>query len=143
MSSENTLVITRMLPASAGRIFAAWTTADIMKQWFCPNENMTVTAAEIDAHEGGHYRIVMENKDGEIHSPSGTYEKIVPNEIIVFTWKWADSELVTRVTIALKELGENETELTLTHEGFPDADLTNRHNEGWTGCLDRLQDFLN
>jgi uncharacterized protein YndB with AHSA1/START domain len=143
MSSENTLVITRTLPASAARIFAAWTTADIIKQWFCPNENMSITAAEIDPRAGGDYRIVMENKEGEIHSPSGTYKTIVANEKLAFTWKWADSELITRVTIELKELGENETELTLTHEGFPDADLSDRHNDGWTGCLDRLQELLN
>ena len=142
MSAENKLVMTRILPSSPERIFAAWTTADTMKQWFCPSKDMTVPVAEVDAREGGQYRIVMEDKDGGTHSPSGTYEEVVQNEKLVFSWKWADSELVTRVTVELRELGENQTELTLTHEGFPDSDLSKRHNEGWTGCLDRLQDHL-
>ena len=65
MTSENTLVMTRTLPASPARVFAAWTTAETMKQWFCPGEDMTVPVAELDAREGGHYRIVMQNKNGE------------------------------------------------------------------------------
>ena len=142
MSSENTLVMTRILPASRARIFAAWTNVDIMKQWFCPNEDMTLPVAEIDAREGGDYLFVMENKDGETYSPSGTYESVVPNEKLVFSWKWADSDLVTQVTIELEEISENETELTLTHSGFPDADVSKRHYEGWTGCLDRLEKHL-
>ncbi len=142
MSSENRLVITRTLPASPAQVFAAWTTAEIMQQWFCPGEDMTVPVAEIDAREGGNYRIVMENSKGETYSPSGTYETVVPNEKLVFTWKWADSDLVTRVTVELKAQNSNQTELTLTHDGFPDSEISDRHNEGWTGCLDRLEIHL-
>ena len=138
MSKENTLVMTRIFPASRERVFAAWTREEILKQWFCPGENMTIPVAEADAREGGHYRIVMRNKDGNTYSPSGTYEKVVENEQLIFSWKWADSDLVTRVTIDLKALNENETELTLTHEGFPETDIRDRHNEGWEGCLSRL-----
>ena len=143
MSTGNTLVMTRVLPASPGRIFAAWTQADTLKHWFCPGEDMTVPAADVDAREGGQYRIVMQNKDGETYSPSGTYETVVPDEKLVFSWKWADSEVVTRVTVELKALGENETELTLTHEGFPESEMRDRHGEGWTGCLNRLDNYLN
>ena len=138
MSNENTLVMTRIFLASRERVFAAWTREEILKKWFCPGEGMTIPVAEVDAREGGHYRIVMQNKDGNTYSPSGTYEKVVENEQLIFTWKWADSELVTRVTIDLKALNENETELTLTHEGFPETDIRDRHNEGWEGCLSRL-----
>jgi len=142
MPSDNALVMTRIFPASRARIFAAWTTADIMQQWFCPGKDMTVPVAEIDAREGGNYRIVMQNTDGETYSPSGIYESVVPDEKLVFTWQWADSELVTRVTIELRELGANETELTLTHEGFPETEVRDRHDEGWIGCLDRLEIHL-
>ena len=142
MTSDNTLVMVRKLPASPARVFAAWTTPAVIKQWFCPGDDMTIPVAEADVREGGAYRIVMENKDGKTYSPSGTYESIVPNEKLVFTWKWADSELITRVTVELRKLGENETELTLTHEGFPDTEIRDRHDEGWTGCLGRLHAHL-
>jgi len=139
MSSASTLVITRVLPASPARVFAAWTDADIMKQWFCPSAEMTVPVAEVDARPGGEYQIVMENKEGETHSPSGTYETVIENEKLVFSWKWSTSELVTRVTIDLRELDDNLTELTLTHEGFPEESIRDQHNQGWDGCLNRLE----
>ena len=138
MSAENTLIIKRIFPASCERVYAAWTREEIIKSWFCPGEGMTIPVAELDTREGGDYRIVMQNQDGETYSPSGTYEKLVENRQLIFSWKWADSDLVTRVTIDLKPLGDDETELTLTHEGFPEAETRDRHNEGWDGCLSRL-----
>ena len=138
MSSGNTLVVRRTFRASRERLFAMWTTEELLKQWFCPGEGMSIPVAESDPREGGHYRIVMRGKDGDTHSPSGVYEKVVTNEQLIFSWKWADSELVTRVTLDFRALNDAETELTLTHEGFPDSELRERHNEGWDGCLSRL-----
>ena len=143
MPDGNTLVMTRVLPASAKRVFDAWTNPDLIKQWFAPGEKMTTPVAEVDLREGGDYLIVMEDDEGGKHSPSGRYETVIPNEKLVFTWKWAHMEMVTRVTIDLRQLGDNETELTLTHEGFPDEELRDRHNEGWSGVLGRLDSFIN
>ncbi len=142
MANSISLVLTRVLPASREKVFAAWTDEAMIKQWFCPSEGMTVPVAELEVREGGAYRLVIEDADGGTHSPSGTYERIVPNEQLVFSWKWADSELVTRVTIDLRDHGDNETELTLTHEGFPEAETRDRHTQGWEGCLAKLTDVV-
>jgi uncharacterized protein YndB with AHSA1/START domain len=138
MRSKQRLTITRTFAASQERVFAMWTTEELMKKWFCPGQGMTIPVAEVDAREGGSYRIVMQSKDGETYSPSGVYETVQPHDKLVFSWKWADSEVVTRVTVELRAISESETELTLTHEGFPDADMRDRHSEGWDGCLTRL-----
>ena len=142
MNAGNSLVLKRTFPATCERLFAMWTTAELLMKWFCPGRDMKVPVAEVDAREGGSYRIVMEDKDGKTYSPSGVYEEIIPNEKLVFSWKWADSELITRVTIEFKSVGDAETELTLTHEGFPETEIRDRHNEGWEGCLSRLADAL-
>ncbi len=107
MANGNSLVLTRVLPASREKVFAAWTEEAMIKQWFCPSEGMTVPVAELDVREGGAYQLVVEDSDGQTYSPSGTYEKIVPNEQLVFSWKWADSELITRVTIDLRDHGDH------------------------------------
>ena len=140
MTNDLTLVMTRRIPASAADVFAAWTDPEIMKQWFCPGDDMTVPVAEIDARPGGEFLIVMRNSDGETYSPSGTYESVETDKALEFTWKWADSDLVTRVKVELREIGAAETELTLTHSGFPDTDIRDKHDVGWTGCLSRLLD---
>ncbi len=142
MAKGNSLVLTRVLPASRDKVFAAWTEEAMIKQWFCPSEGMTVPVAELDVREGGAYRLVVEDAKGETYSPSGIYEKIVPNEQLVFSWKWADSELITRVTIDLRDHGDKETELTLTHEGFPEAEIRDRHTQGWEACLAKLTDVF-
>jgi uncharacterized protein YndB with AHSA1/START domain len=138
MNVTEPLVIKRTLAASRERVFAMWTERDLVQRWFCPGATMTVPVADIDAREGGEYRIVMQDADGQTYSPSGHYEKVIPNELLVFTWKWADSDLVTRVTLAFHALSDAETELTLTHEGFTSAELATRHRTGWDGCLSRL-----
>ncbi len=142
MTKGNKLILTRVLPASREKVFVAWTEEALIKHWFCPQEGMTVPVAELDVREGGTYRLVVEDTEGKTYSPSGVYEKIVPNEKIIFSWKWADSELITRVTIDLRALGDNETELTLTHEGFPDTELRDRHIQGWEGCLAKLPEVF-
>lgn len=138
MNATTSLIMKRTFPASCERLFALWTTEELLKKWFCPSEDMTIPVAETDARVGGSYRIVMQNKDGETYSPSGVYEEVVANEKLVFSWKWADSEVITRVTINFVAISDAETEMTLTHEGFPENDMRDRHNEGWEGCLSRL-----
>jgi uncharacterized protein YndB with AHSA1/START domain len=142
MNAGNSLVLKRTFPASRERLFSMWTSAELMMKWFCPGKEMIVPVAEVDAREGGSYRIVMQNQDGETYSPSGVYEKVVPNEKLIFSWKWADSELITRVTVDFRAVSDAETELTLTHEGFPETEIRDRHNEGWEGCLSRLSEAL-
>jgi uncharacterized protein YndB with AHSA1/START domain len=142
MNAGNSLVLRRIFPASCERLFAMWTSGEMMMRWFCPGKEMKVPVAEVDAREGGSYRIVMEDKDGKTYSPSGIYEKVLPNEQLIFSWKWADSALITRVTVDFKAVGDAETELTLTHEGFPETEIRDRHNEGWAGCLSRLADAV-
>ncbi len=141
MPTENSLVIKRTFAASAERVFAAWTQPELLKQWMGPGP-ITVSVAEVDLTVGGAYKLVMDDPKGATHTPSGTYEEIVPNEKLVFSWSWADSDEVTRVTVDLRELGDDETELTLTHVGFAEAGVRDHHEEGWNGCLDKLPPVL-
>lgn len=71
----------------------------------------------------------------------GTYEQIVPNEKLVFTWRWeswnTETHKDTLVTVELNAVG-NKTELVLTHERFRDENMRKEHNQGWEGCLARL-----
>lgn len=142
MTRDRRLVLTRILDAPIERVYAAWTDTEMLRKWFCPGPTMSVPEAELDVREGGSYRILMQNADGETWSPSGTYEKVVPNRQLIFSWRWRDSELTTRVTVDLRALSDSRTELTLTHEGFPDDATRESHYEGWDGCLTRLSETV-
>ena len=131
-----------MLPVSCGEVYAAWTQPELVREWFSPSAEMDVPVAELDVRKGGRYRIVMQEKNGDVYSPSGVYEQVLPGRKLVFTWTWEGSDATTRVTVELCELAGDETELTLTHEGFPDNESRSKHEDGWNGCLGRLESLL-
>ena len=140
-NTDNTLVIQRKFSASAERVFQAWIDPAILVQWMGPG-NITVSVAETDVRVGGAFKIVMDEPDGDSYTASGTYEEIVENEKLAFNWTWDHVDEVTLVTIDLREVGNNETELTLTHTGFAEKEARDHHEEGWNGCLDKLPPAL-
>jgi uncharacterized protein YndB with AHSA1/START domain len=132
------LEIRRVIKAPRLRAFASWTTPELMQRWFCP-EGMRVTNASVDLRIGGEYRIEMRGVDDAEYVATGIYRKIVPNELLSFTWgAGCDPSKQTLVTITFRDF-ENGTELILAHEHFSTLDLAARHERGWIGCLDKLE----
>ncbi len=115
-----------------------------MQKWFCPPTAENV-ASEVDLRAGGRYRIAMKDRQtGEMHITGGTYQEVSPPERLVFTWLWEGQNPATHetlVTVEFRDRGD-ETEITLKHERFPDQNMCDQHNQGWNGCLDRLEKFL-
>ena len=97
---------------------------------------------DIDLTVGGKYRTEMTSKDCDKPIAIGEYREIVPEKKLVFTWTWEGSGMPdTVVTLTLEPAGD-ETRLTLNHEGFPERPITEKHQQGWHGCLDGLVAFL-
>jgi len=148
-TAENvTLEIKRLIKAPRERVFEAWTNPEQLKKWFGPGQDYLVPLAKVDLRVGGRYRIQMKNPDGEFHTPVGTYREIKPPERLVFTWAWEKDgsepdfgevepcEML--VTLEFHARGE-QTELVLRQEQFASVESRDRHEVGWTGCLDRLE----
>jgi len=132
--------VKKIIRASRDKVFKAWTQPDLMKRWYAPGE-MTVPAVTSDLRVGGAYRIEMrgkmrgQNADGTV---GGKYIRIVPNELLVFTWSWeGDPSPETIVTVELEDVNDG-TEVTVTHERFASAKSSKKHEYGWTGCLENL-----
>lgn len=135
------LTIKRRFNASPEKVFAAWTDPEKVKHWMGP-AGVEVISAESDPRTGGRYRWVMKTPDGEQHDVSGVYRAVVPNEKLVFTWAWKSTpERESLVTLTFEKDGEG-TLLTLMHEQFFDQDARDRHNQGWTGSLEKLAAYL-
>jgi uncharacterized protein YndB with AHSA1/START domain len=133
------LQIRRVIKARRPRVFASWTTPELMQQWFAPS-GMRVANASVDLRVGGEYRIETRGVDDAEFVATGAYQKIVPNELLSFTWgKGCDPHRKeTLVTITFRDF-EDGTELILIHEGFSSSDVAAKHEHGWTGCLDKLE----
>lgn len=136
--AKPSLTLRRRYGASPEKVFAAWTRPEALKAWFGPGDATVVLSAETDLRIGGRYRIVMQGEDGETHRVGGVYREIVPNRRLVFSWAWESTpERESLVTIDLAP-DAGGTVLTLHHEQFFDEAARNRHEQGWTGSLERL-----
>ena len=140
---DTTLVIERKFAATPERVFAAFTDASVVKDWFGP-EGMGVPEAEIDLKVGGAYRIRMQSSGGDDdHTVGGVYRVIDPPNRLSFTWAWAGDDMPgveTLVTLDFAAAGTG-TLMTLTQVGFESTHFRDRHNEGWCSsfnCLDAV-----
>jgi uncharacterized protein YndB with AHSA1/START domain len=132
--------VTRLLAAQPKTVFAAWTDAEGLKEWFCPLA-MRVVVAELEVRVGGALRIVMRGDDGD-NEIRGVYREVRPPTRLVFTWtpsRTPGEESV--VTVELRAVG-TQTELTLTHELQPDEDSRIRRQRGWESIIGKLSDAL-
>ena len=136
------LNVVRHLKATPEKVWRALTQPEALKQWMGPADDFKCPVAETDLKVGGRYHIGMQSPDDEMHNVSGVYREVVPNQKLVYTWAWKSTpERESLVTIALR--AENGgTELTLQHEQFFDSEARDRHNQGWQGCLARLENFV-
>ncbi len=128
-------------------VFEAWLNKDHLARWMGPTPDINLVFTEVDAREGGTYRLGFQEK-GCSDSTSyvhGEYLEIIRPEKLVFTWIWEEplpeAGVETRVTVEFFET-ETGTEILLTHQKFMDEDSLERHNQGWCGTFDKLENRL-
>ncbi|MBL6929656.1 MAG: SRPBCC domain-containing protein [Rhodospirillales bacterium] len=134
------LTISRTFAADRTRVFKAFTDPDVLKEWFGP-EGFSVPSATVDFRVGGKYRITMRSPEETDHTVIGVYREIDEPSRLVFTWAWETGDMPDADTLVTLEFADDGagTAMTLTHEGFLNEDLRERHNEGWCSsfiCLD-------
>jgi uncharacterized protein YndB with AHSA1/START domain len=84
LPTDEQILITREFDAPKHLVYRAWTTPELVKQWWSGHQG-EVTVAEIDLRVGGRWRYVMVTPEGVEVAFHGTYREIVPNERIVTT----------------------------------------------------------
>jgi uncharacterized protein YndB with AHSA1/START domain len=134
------LVLKKIFHTSQERVFDAWTKPELMQQWFSPEgswQRKTSNTLKVD----GKYQHDMIDPEGNVYPHTGEYIELVRPSKIVFTWN-SPKVTNTQVTIELKKIDANTTELTLTHDFFTDEEIKNRHQNGWKGCFEHLEKLL-
>ncbi len=137
-ATTETLRLTRFFDAPRARVFRAFTDPQILKRWWGP-DGITTPNPEVDLRVGGAYRLEMHGSQGVDHVIGGQYREIVAGEKLVFSWAWEGGGMggQTLVTLEFRDR-DGGTELSLTHEGFDDAESCERHNRGWSSSFDCL-----
>ena len=77
------VTVTRIYPASRDLVFEAWSSAEHLKHWFCP-QGYSVPEAYVKFEKGGTFDLCMRSAAGQDHWMKGTYLDIVQNARLAF-----------------------------------------------------------
>jgi uncharacterized protein YndB with AHSA1/START domain len=135
----NAVTLHRVFAASPDKLFRAFLEPDAVASWL-PPFGFTCTVHALEAKEGGRHRMSFRNfATGNGHSFGGTYLKLVPGELLVYTDAFDDPGLPGEmtVTVRLKAVSVG-TEMTVVQEGIPDVIPVDACYLGWQESLRKL-----
>jgi uncharacterized protein YndB with AHSA1/START domain len=130
------VALTRTLDASPERVWQALTDDKELAEWYWPQSIQP--SAEVDLRVEGGYRIAAA---APAMAVSGHYLEVAEPSHLVSSWQWDGDDEVSTVTIDLKAVGPDRTELTVVHAGLS-PEYVEQHRQGWSDCLDRLPAHL-
>ena len=134
----------RTYSAPPERVWAAWTQADQLQRWACPDPEWRVSSCEVDAREGGGYRLRFGPRPaGDEYRETATFSAFEPVERLVLEIITAgeDMDESSRCTMRLTPV-EGGTRLDLTVEGLSGVLTVEHMRVGWTWCLEGIAEQL-
>lgn len=142
LPSDTTILITREFDAPRHLVFRAWTTPELIKQWWCANRGV-VTAAEVDLRVGGRWRWVMIAHGGFEVAFHGEYREVRPAERLVHTEVFEGMpDAAALVTLTLTEQnGRTQATILVEHQtkAHRDAHIGSGMEAGMQDALTLLE----
>lgn len=137
--------VRRHLAAAPERVFAAFSSGEVVAQWLTPSPDVKLTVLELDFREGGSYRFAYVTPEGQRMLVGGVYREIKAPSRLVFSWLIEPPDvhagIESQVTVSITP-SPGGSDLHILHERFGRADANERHAQGWAGALDQLHQLL-
>jgi len=140
------LRLSRVLHAPRETVFKAWSAAEHVKRWFCP-ETYSVPDAKVDMRVGGAFEVCMRSPTGEEHWTRGAFVEVTPYTRLVIDMHVADAagkplfRAFTEVDFS-DALGGTRMDVVQTYTFFDPsiaAPMAAGAPEGWRTTLDKLE----
>ncbi|RYE07022.1 MAG: ATPase [Hyphomicrobiales bacterium] len=130
--SDREVVITRIFDGPARLVFEAWTTPELIMQWWTPKSfGITFISCEADVRKGGTYRYVFGHPDfDQPMAFVGKYLEVDPPSRLVWTNEESADGSVTTLTLEEKD---GKTHLTLSDSYPSKAALDEAMEQGAIG----------
>ncbi|MGH7095529.1 MAG: SRPBCC family protein [Stellaceae bacterium] len=142
------LKMSRVFHARRETVFTAWSTADHVKRWFCP-DTFTVPEASVEMRVGGKFDVCMRSPAGEQHWIRGSFVEVAPHTRLVIDMIVTDSaerklfRCLTEVGFA-DALGGTRMDVVQTYTLIDPAAawMVTGAPGGWRTTLDKLEKTL-
>ena len=151
--NKRDLVVTRLFNAPLSLVWKAWSDPEYVRQWWGP-EGFTSPLAQINFREGATSLVCMSSPEYGDHYSIWRYEKIVPMQRIEYIHNLADKDgkkvdpvkmgmppdfpQDQRHTVAFKDLGNGQTEMTVTEHDWTVGHMMELSELGLNQCLDKM-----
>lgn len=135
----STVKLHRVLRTTPEKLYRAFLDPAAKAKWLPPH-GFTGQVHSIDPRVGGGYHMSFTNfGTGQSHSFRGTYQELIPNELLRYTDKFDDPNLPgeMQVSVSIRKCLVG-VELTITQEGIPDAIPADACYLGWQESLNLL-----
>ncbi len=140
--------VSRVFAAPRETVFKAWSSADHIKRWFCP-DGYLVPEAKVEMRVGGAFEVCMRSPEGVDHWTRGTFTEVIAAERLTIDHHVIDPcgggplfSAVTQVTFNDEHGGGTLMEVVQTYSavGAAQADqMLKGAPEGWRQTLDKLE----
>ena len=150
--AEVAVRIERVLHAPPERAFRAFLEPDLLRQWIVPDE-LDLDRITVDGRVGGLIEVWHSRNGVSTGKFEGRFVKIDPPRELVYHWAFVGTEpekgeyFDTLVTIQLRAVAEQQTQITVVHERLAELrqgapNVYGRLVPGWKNCLDKLDRAL-
>lgn len=133
--------VDREFLVSKEQLYAAWTDADQLKQWWKPLGKLLLRV-DNEIQEGG--KVAYHFEDGL--TIEGSYQEVKEGDRLVYTWNWHVPENTIHdgdylLTVSFLEKGGG-SQLHVRQENLREEHAIKPHQPGWEEALRDLQRFL-
>jgi uncharacterized protein YndB with AHSA1/START domain len=152
VDKENkTVTVNREFNAPIQKIWAAWTQADLLDQWWAPKPYKAVTTS-MDLREGGTWQYYMLGPEGQKHHCRADYQEI--NKPVTLSWLDAFTDSKGNIDESFprsswentfrQENGSTVVSIVITHKTVAELEkiLEMGFKEGFTMGLENLDELL-
>ncbi len=123
--------------ANVKDVYNAFYHPELVSKWFGPN-NLKVSSFISNFIEGGQYRVVLQSPDAFQQTVIGVYNTIEHEKELSFTWRWDDTNEMSKVSVIFSMQPNLTTFVKLSQSGFKTEQEMLQQQYGWMNSLEKL-----
>ncbi|MFC4702044.1 SRPBCC domain-containing protein [Glaciecola siphonariae] len=129
--------INGILNASLPQVYDAFSRPELIIKWCAPGQ---LSVSQFHSHftQGGNYQMVLQSPDGFQQTVVGTYQQIQKDKSLSYTWRWEDTNDITKVDISFAAKDNETSTISLSQRGFKREQDMLQQQYSWLACFEKL-----